>query len=126
LRRFIAIFFLFTYLSAYCEMHELLKLPFLLEHFSEHKAKNAEMTLADFLYIHYVDQLKNTDDFQDDLKLPFRQADITGVLVFHFEPQELIFLPIPAFPDNQYKMYYPERYSNIYPFDIFQPPRFSA
>lgn len=126
MKKITAIFLLLTYITAFCELHELLKLPFLLEHFSEHRAKNADMSIVDFFYIHYIDQLKKTDDFQDDMKLPFRQADCSGIAVISFEQPEIFSIESPPVQNQKFKTFYNSGFSSAYKFKIFQPPRFSA
>ena len=54
------------------ELYQLLKLPFLVEHFVEHKKQNKHITLIDFLYLHYANGNVKDADYEKDMKLPFK------------------------------------------------------
>ena len=65
-------------------MSELLKVPFLVEHFQVHKAGDASMTISKFVKIHYGSQNRVYEDYDQDMKLPFKshEAEITSVTQF--------------------------------------------
>ena len=75
LKKLIAISFCCTYLFSTTELHELIKLPLLIEHFAEHREQNKHITLWKFLYIHYsMGDVKDVD-YDKDMKLPFKSHD---------------------------------------------------
>lgn len=86
MKRFIGIILLSIYLISTTELKELLKFPTLIEHYFEHKAKDSDITLLDFLTLHYTgNHLENhpiDDDYKQDQKLPF--CGHTEFLSFNF------------------------------------------
>ncbi|KYP13585.1 MAG: hypothetical protein A1D16_02355 [Flavihumibacter sp. CACIAM 22H1] len=67
------------------ELHQLLKLPILIEHFKEHKALNKDITLLDFLKEHYLGHTVIDNDYQRDMQLPFKTTDCVGTVVMPLE-----------------------------------------
>ncbi|MGL2965850.1 hypothetical protein [Flavobacterium sp. XGLA_31] len=68
----IVLFFTVTYLFTTAQLSELLKLPLMAEHYTEHKKEKPKMTLWDFMCIHYAHGDVNDDDFDKDMRLPFK------------------------------------------------------
>jgi hypothetical protein len=75
MKRTIVISFLLIYLLSITELHELLKFPVLVQHFSEHKKKDKKITFWKFLCIHYTHKTIKDNDFDKDSKLPFKNTD---------------------------------------------------
>ena len=75
LKKLVAISFCFVYLFSTTELHEFIKLPLLVEHFAEHRAQNKDITLWQFLYIHYAMGDVKDADYDKDMKLPFKSHD---------------------------------------------------
>lgn len=75
MKKCLAVILLSIYLCATTELYQLLKFPVLVEHFFEHKAKNSNISVLDFLALHYAgNHLQNhphDDDYEQDQKLPF-------------------------------------------------------
>lgn len=71
----LAIVFLSVYLISTTELPQLLKLPILVEHYFEHIHKTPNLTVVEFLTLHYKgDHLANhphDDDYDHDRQLPF-------------------------------------------------------
>jgi hypothetical protein len=57
------------------EFHQLLKLPFMVEHFIEHKQQNSKISFVDFLTKHYVSNNLIDDDYEKDMQLPFKSYE---------------------------------------------------
>jgi len=74
-RKITVILFLFIYLSSVTELHELVKLPVLLEHFTEHKEKTKRLSFWAFLHMHYAQQNEADGDNDRDMQLPFKSQD---------------------------------------------------
>lgn len=72
LKTTIIIFFSITYLFTTAQLSELLKLPIMAEHFAEHKRENPKITLWEFMCIHYAHGEVNDDDYDKDMRLPFK------------------------------------------------------
>lgn len=54
---------------------ELLKIPALVEHFSQHKSQQQELSFAEFLFMHYVGDDDNDADNTEDGQLPFKNSE---------------------------------------------------
>lgn len=80
-KKFFAISFFFIYLFSTTELHQLLKLPMLFEHYTEHLEENKQITLWQFFYIHYAMDHGKDADHGKDMKLPFKSHDncVTGI-----------------------------------------------
>ena len=75
LKKVIPILFLSMYLVSTTELYQLVKLPFLVEHFNEFQKENSESSLWGFLCMHYVSGDKNDADNDKDMKLPFKSHE---------------------------------------------------
>ncbi|MDI9319475.1 MAG: hypothetical protein QM530_03275 [Phycisphaerales bacterium] len=101
MKKFIAISFLTAYLLSTTELHQLLKLPFLVEHFVEHKEQNKRMTLWQFLSLHYAEGNAKDADYEKDMKLPFKSHDCcSSINIVAFIAQ-----PIAAFTIQERPIY---------------------
>jgi hypothetical protein len=63
-----------------------LKLPILVHHFFEHKHLQSDLTLTDFLYMHYVVDHDGDSDNDKDHHLPFKTHDNNTTLSVAFFP----------------------------------------
>lgn len=83
MKKMFVLFCISIYLISTTELSQLLKFPVLVEHYIEHKDKSPELTLIDFLEIHYNNHLEDhpyDEDYEQDQKLPFiAQADVLSV-----------------------------------------------
>ena len=76
MKNLIAISFLFVFLGANTELHQLLKLPDLIHHFLEHRTQEPNETITEFLVEHYSDtQNHSKTDQHDHDNLPFKTND---------------------------------------------------
>lgn len=57
------------------EVHQLLKLPYIFQHFSTHQQANNNITFLQFLDMHYMHGSPKDNDYKDDMRLPFKSAD---------------------------------------------------
>jgi len=57
------------------ELSQLFKLPVLLEHFGEHKQKDASISFGSFLYRHYFTDHSNDGHSERDKQLPFHSHE---------------------------------------------------
>lgn len=72
MKKFLSIVILFSYLSSYTEFREFLKLPILLEHYSEHNSKDSNLSFSEFLCMHYTHAHEADGDDEQDKNLPFK------------------------------------------------------
>jgi hypothetical protein len=50
-------------------------MPILIEHYQEHKQRDASINVIQFLSLHYWGEDLNDDDQEQDMKLPFKKVD---------------------------------------------------
>lgn len=118
------ILLLSAHLLAFTECHQLLRLPYLMQHFQQHRTADPAMTFRTFIKIHYLSPLTITDDFKQDQQLPFRSVDchLLNTTVCSYEPVSIKIAPAPEAPVVFY-CYNETNKPQFSAFDIFQPPR---
>ena len=101
----------------------MLRLPILLEHYSEHKQKVSDISFWDFLVMHYKTDVSHDSD---DNQLPFKDmghsltAPTVALLVHKIFLKETVILT-----KADYSFTYSETFIASHLSDIFQPPRIS-
>ncbi len=125
MRRIIASFFLVTVLFSYTELHQLLKLPVVIEHYREHKALSDDISFLSFLAMHYLHGNVKDADYSRDMQLPFKSStDCCQLVNLHViipSPSNIIISVLP-----QSKITFPVLQEGIYSShlaEIWQPPR---
>ncbi|HRO41556.1 MAG TPA: hypothetical protein PL009_01885 [Flavipsychrobacter sp.] len=125
LRRLLSILFLSVYLIAATEMQQLLKLPLLIEHYTEHKQQSSHLSLWQFLRMHYANGNEKDADYDKDMKLPFKtHTETVHLLLFlssvsHFSVAERIIYAIP----QKFVIHADDVVHAAYAAAIWQPPR---
>ena len=76
MRKWVSILFLSIIVLSHSELHQLLRIPVLIDHFKEHKKEDPSITFIQFIKLHY-DKIVVDDDYQRDQQLPFRDANCT-------------------------------------------------
>ncbi len=108
------------------ELRELAKLGSFITHYYEHKEQNKELSLVNFIEIHYINSPIKDNDFDKDMKLPFKThncsshaaPEITFFNTFNYYIQEPIFF-FKASNNFYNNLSLPSSYLS----DIWQPPR---
>lgn len=97
MKRFLAIFCLFLFVATATEFKQLFKLNSFIEHYKEHKAQDQSLSLLEFLDIHYGHGNVLDDDYEKDMKLPFKtttsdfsSSQIIPQVNIHFSPTFLV------------------------------------
>jgi hypothetical protein len=54
------------------EAYQLLKLPYIFQHYSVHRHENKKLTFLQFLDMHYMHGCPKDKDYKEDMKLPFK------------------------------------------------------
>mgnify|MGYP003423010399 len=126
MKRTIAIFFLFTFLSANTAFGEVWKLPVLVRHYWEHSKKENNICFFEFLRIHYSDRSNHpAGSTHHHEKLPFKSAILQAGQIFTIAlPPTIAFSKI-LYQDNKNSLpqYQQNNYTNNYHSQIWQPPR---
>lgn len=125
MKKMFAIFFLFLYTFGSTDAYQLLKLPKFAEHYRLHRQANPELSIADFLLIHYNGTLVIDADFQEDMQLPFKTAQVEfSNTVTLIVPAIAVVKLIPVQPANNIFITCNDAVPSIYKCKtIFQPPR---
>jgi len=121
-KKILPILFLSIYLVSVTELHELFKLPQLVEHFIEHKAEDKQTTFLDFLVLHY----SNSDDGGEHSKLPFKAHHDNGNIINSgFVAFNSFCLVIKSTPIESkiYKTHSIDFISSSFLSSIWQPPK---
>ena len=75
INRFAAALILLIYVTASVTTRELLKMPFLADHYSNHLSENLNTSFFSFLVYHYVYENDTDKDADEDRKLPFKSTE---------------------------------------------------
>ncbi|HPZ87673.1 MAG TPA: hypothetical protein PLQ32_06195 [Flavihumibacter sp.] len=123
--RRIAIFFAVVFLFGQTELHQVLKMPVLVNHFLEHRAENPHISFLFYLKEHYHKHTIMDNDEQRDRQLPFNSHDCmsASAQVCMEEPAAFL-LPVPEETiDRQYNITPDCFLLNNHAHSIFQPPK---
>lgn len=85
-KRLIAILFLGTVLFSATPMHQLLKLPVLVQHFFEHRQTDQSLNFLAYLNEHYFSGEDQDKDYKRDQQLPFKSHDHSVATVMNALP----------------------------------------
>jgi hypothetical protein len=125
-KRFSAILLLSVTLFTQTELHQLLKLPVLVQHFIEHRAENNNISVTDFIILHYFSGNPKDKDYERDMQLPFKTTDFTALVTFAIIPSQPVSVLQPVvFIDNLFPAIDNNCNHCSQPSDIWQPPKFS-
>jgi hypothetical protein len=70
-----AILFFSLYLLATSGAFQLMKLPVLFDHYTEHQVLNPSISFIDYVILHYINDSPKDVDHDRDLQLPFKTLD---------------------------------------------------
>ncbi len=127
LKKIITISFLFFFLFANTELHQLLKLPVLLHHFIDHKETDNTISFLDFVKKHYGEKNSNSHNHNNEHeKLPFKSNDGCGIvhssIAFCASYSFVFNYQTPVISNNNVN--YSENYiSSAIQSSIWQPPK---
>lgn len=129
MKRLLAIFFLFTFLSANTAFGEVLKLPMLIQHYLEHTSEEKDVTIFKFLVQHYTEGENHDcrENHSHHDQLPFKAIDghFSSVVFIAASPSIVISNNTLVVTAIKLPAYSQQSYSNAYLNSIWQPPRFS-
>lgn len=126
-KRFMAILLLALYLLTATEFKQLFKIPVLVQHYQEHKAHDAGLSFAGFLYMHYAGDDKNENDQDRDMQLPFKSCDGPSALNLQLiPPSQPIVLGTVAVMYSPLVLAQPFYFNSNHLSSIWQPPKSSC
>jgi hypothetical protein len=104
---------------------ELGKLPALFQHYSSHRSLNSEMSLLDFLELHYSNPSHHDQDHNEHHKLPFNDHHSTvSAVCFYFVSERSFTLSVRYFPIGQTNQtVYHSIVEEELAIHVWQPPR---
>ncbi|MFZ1379423.1 MAG: hypothetical protein WAS56_07125 [Saprospiraceae bacterium] len=79
MKNIFSLLFLTAYLFSATHLMELLKLPMLVRHYQEHKTENANLSLLEFLDMHYANGNPIDEDYDKDMQLPFKSITLSSI-----------------------------------------------
>lgn len=126
MKRAIALFFLTAYLLSSTELGQLLKIPVFASHFVEHQQQNKDITLWEFICIHYAQGDVKDADYETDRKLPFKTHDNCGTQHSCTIPPSLSNFPIEKIVHVTSRMKYfvnDVSWTSSFLSQIWQPPK---
>ncbi|MBC7557619.1 MAG: hypothetical protein H7195_11730 [Chryseobacterium sp.] len=89
MKKYVVYFMLFTYLTSFCEVRQIVKLPNLVEHYIKHKMANHDMSVYAFFKMHYLDKQIKDQDYKEDMNLPFKTHDnFTSFFTLNIPPEK--------------------------------------
>lgn len=122
MKKLIAITILASFLGSTTELHEFLKIPHLLLHFIEHNRESDDISLGEFLHIHYAHDQNHQDEHNDTGCLPFQGNHHLYNFHARIEHTKIFSLVIPAVTPKLHILYKESAHSN-YQANIWQPPK---
>jgi len=107
------------------ELREIVRLPILFEHFTEHKLQNKDVSFLDFIVLHYFSSDVKDADYERDQQLPFRGVQGEELSAPVALPVGSFEGPLPRIADAILKveMYVSRFHPSLFQFTIWQPPR---
>lgn len=114
-----------TLLGSMLDLHDLAKLPRLIEHYHHHKTKTVDVSFIDFLDLHYGSGAAQHDQEEHDehQSLPFKNTDCTFthtvIVLSLFKAPEIASLESVV----TYSNFYNSAFSSEFSQSVWQPPR---
>jgi hypothetical protein len=112
---------LLAYLVSSTEVHELLRLPLLVNHYQEHKEKVTDITFWEFLVMHYETDVPHDDQ---DTRLPFKTChhSLTSTALATTSQKITLTMPLPVVVKQALSADHSAPLTSCLE-EIFQPPR---
>jgi hypothetical protein len=104
----------------------LYKIPFLATHYLNHLERGHNISVLEFLAMHYWGEDMNDDDHEEDMKLPFKKTDTTNSTLILLVPGHSSFLVYLSLPlEGSFPVYSPDNFTNKSVGSLFKPPRYA-
>lgn len=126
MKKALAILLMSLYLLGATEAYQLLKVPYLFEHYKTHQQITKGLSFSKFIDMHYFTNQTYDSDYQQDMQLPFKSSNRAVSLlnfVSLFIPKQGIQPLIIAEDSKVYTNFQDEKHSSNALKNIFQPPK---
>jgi hypothetical protein len=125
MKKFLTYFLLAVYVFSFTEARQALKLPNLVEHYISYTLKYKDASFFSFFKTHYWDAQTKDSDYDQDMKLPFKICDFSGINVdfsvlpkiFEFSVEHKEF-----FKETKQNFGYSEPFTTYNIASVFRPP----
>lgn len=123
MKKIVVIFIISVFLCANTAIGQLLKIPYLIEHYNSHNNEMVSNSISfiDYIILHYSTSSDNTSDHQD---LPFKTLDNSGNLLYVFSTftsyQLRVVNPLIS---NKTKFFYSNFFKSKLVTSIWLPPK---
>ncbi|MGE3825730.1 MAG: hypothetical protein AB7G44_16025 [Bacteroidia bacterium] len=124
MKKIVVVSFLLIYLLSATELHQLVKLPFLVHHYVEHKNKDNQ-SLAEFLHFHYSTHHETENDYKDT-RLPFKSNEncvVISLSAFFVSSPSNFRFNVFSSTLKSYPLYSDNFRSSAFLSSIWQPPK---
>lgn len=126
MRKINAILLLTVLIFSQTELHQILKLPILVQHYFEHNADTKNVTLRQFIALHYFSGDPIDNDYARDMQLPFKTNDCLQVITSMVVPNEIEFGVSPEIIEViNFPKFHNDWIESNYAKTIFRPPQFA-
>ena len=122
----LATLLLIFYISAIVPISEWAKLPYLWDHYCEHKLATASMDFFDFIDHHYGNCLKVYPDAEKDMKLPFKSENQSNTIMLSVVPKQMYVLVVVDTHStmiNKTRFIFNNHFTSADEADTWQPPK---
>ena len=101
------------------------KIPALIQHFAEHQQKNPQISVLDFIVLHFQDEKHHNEDHEKHTKLPFQHDHNSSVMsvVCTLPAKFEINMPLFLLTDTNISVSEENLFFTSPSFDIWQPPK---
>ncbi len=125
MKKYFAISLFCIYLFSTTEMYQLLKMPLLIEHYFDHQEENKDLTLFQFLNMHYKNPHPKDANDAKDKRLPFKShSDCGSAISGNYILTEIFTLDRPEIETQTKRAVYKKEFLiNTLLSKIWQPPR---
>ena len=126
MKKALAILLTTLYLLGATEAYQLLKVPYLFEHYKTHQQITKGLSFSKFIDMHYFTNQTYDSDYQQDMQLPFKSSNRTISLlnfVSLFVPKQNLVPVLIAEDRKVYTIFDDEKHCSNALKNIFQPPK---
>jgi hypothetical protein len=122
----IVIFLTFLYLLSATEAYQLLKVPYVFEHYKTHQQFDKGLGFSKFIEMHYFNNQTYDSDYQQDMQLPFKSSNRTVSMlnfITLFTPKQNIASAVFFKSSKAFPLFNDDKHTSLNHGNIFQPPR---